>query len=59
MVEGVIGKEQPFQLRFVPKDHKLFVWDYAGVIALACPQCGAVELRIEPATLEATRKATE
>lgn len=56
MVEGIVGKEPPLNLRFVPKDHKVFVWDHAGVVAYACPKCGGIHLAVDPDALRANLK---
>jgi len=56
MIEGIIGKEAPFHLRFVPKDKPGVVLDYAGVAAHGCPQCGYVELSVDTERLRATIK---
>jgi len=56
MVEGVVGKEPPLHLRFVPKNKTSVVSDYAGVVAHGCPQCGHVELSVDPERLRATIK---
>ena len=56
MIDGAIGKEAPFHLRFVPKDRPLAVTDYAGVQAHGCPQCGYVELSVDEERLRATTK---
>jgi hypothetical protein len=56
MVDGLVGKERPLHLRFVPKDRKFFVWDYAGVVAYACPKCGGIQLAVDPEVLKATVK---
>ena len=56
MVAGHVGKESPLNLRFGPRDRKFFVWDYAGVVAHACPQCGSIQLALDPETLKSTIK---
>lgn len=56
MIEGMIGKEPPFHLKFVPKEKPAFVADYAGVAAHGCPQCGYVELSVDTGRLRATTK---
>lgn len=56
MVEGRVGKGRPLNIRFVPRDHKLFVWDYADVVAHACPKCGRIQLAVDPEALNSTVK---
>lgn len=56
MVEGSVGKGRPLNLRFVPRDHKFFVWDYADVVAHACPRCGGIRLSVDPEVLNSTVK---
>ena len=56
MVAGHIGKEPPLHLRFVPGNPKALVVDFAGVCANACPQCGFVQLSLDPAVLRDTIK---
>jgi len=55
MVAGHVGKEPPLHLRFVPDDSKVFVWDYARVVAHACPLCGSVQFTVDPEALGLTR----
>lgn len=56
MIEGIIGKEPPFHLRFVPGNKPVVVLDYAGVAAHGCPKCGYVELSVDAERLRATTK---
>ena len=56
MVEGVVGKEPPLHLRFVPKHKANVVSDYAGLVAHACPACGQVRLAVDPKRLRETTK---
>jgi hypothetical protein len=56
MIEGVIGKESPLHLRFVPKDKPAVVSDYAGVTANGCPKCGYVELSVDAERLRSTTR---
>ena len=55
MVEGHVGKGEPLNMRFVPDDTKFFVWDYARVVAHACPLCGGVQFAVDPNKLAVTR----
>jgi hypothetical protein len=57
MVFGHVGKESPLNLRFVPKNRKCFVWDYAGVVAYACPRCGVIRLAVDPKVLKSSVRA--
>jgi len=56
MVAGLVGKGRPLNLRFVPRDRKFFVWDYADVAAHACPQCGSIQLSVDPEALKSAIK---
>ncbi len=58
MINGIAGKQYPFHPRFIPDNHKLIIKDYPKLTLFACPECGTVQMKVDPEALKRTVRET-